>query len=377
MGLLSRKLLSFARRPPANLDAIADADATCTVVVVPKASSHGLPGLLMKTKVSRRHTTRQTDANTSAYAARLTDLPLAALNAVWDQLDTDSKRSARLTSRSFWACARRLAVKTTDISSCPHLLCASFPALHDLHLQLEGVADEGALAALVGSSCGRIGHLHKLSVAGALHGDAFRTLAHLLVATPSLAVLHLPDHSFRSGRDQRALAGVLQALLGLVELDLGSARIDFGAALGTGVTHRIARLNLRRLACNASQLSDAEAATMLRPLVRLQSLRLAIADADNSGGMQQCGAAIGQLTRLTQLELISQSLEDTGAGVMLAGLADCLQELTLGSCSQLTADLMPQVCTRAASRRSTIPLSSMLCAWVHGCLCHSAQCDCS
>jgi hypothetical protein len=307
---------------------------------------------------------------------------------------------ASLQVRALFSCAVQvLHLSASDLKRCgvEQLSClpALFPDLSELHLQLGSDTDLLlALRQLTRSSSSshisikacsssssskrpQLRHLRAFSLDSRLRGDAFQALAKFLLQQPGLARLLLPHQRCSAPNDQRALAGLLEALPGLTHLEIGyssasssssssrAGRISdsstsssngstpkFAAssaayaaagaqpaasnAICPSVFRRILRLQgLRVLSCNASSIPDAQLEA-LSSLRNLQELRISAA-----GSGQGLAAALQGLTRLSSLELQHPSMHEE-----LQGCLEALQELqvlALGLCPKLTDGIMPEV----------------------------------
>jgi hypothetical protein len=319
-------------------------------------------------------------------------------------------RAALVQLRALFCCAVRvLHLSASDLKRCGveqlSRLPLLFPDLSELHLQLGNDTDlllalrqltrSSSSSYISSSSTQHLRHLRAFSLDSRLRGDSFQTLAKFLVQQQGLAKLLLPHQRCSGPNDQRALAGLLEALPGLTHLELGyssaaaggsstssrAARVSDSSTGSSGggssrairisdsstgsssggtpkyaassaaagqlaasnavcssVFRRIVRLQgLRVLSCNLSNIPDVQ----LEALSTLRSLQeLRISAAGSAAGL---AAALQGLSRLSSLELQHPSVSGELRGC-IGGLQQ-LQVLALGLCPKLTDGIMSEVCT--------------------------------
>ncbi|KAF6265614.1 hypothetical protein COO60DRAFT_864737 [Scenedesmus sp. NREL 46B-D3] len=331
----------------------------------------------------------------------MVDVEYSAALFAWPLLHTPSS----LQLRTLFCCAVRvLRLSTSDLKRCGveqlSRLPSLFPDLSELHLQLGSDTDLLlALRQLTRSSSSshsssrqQLRHLRVFSLDSRLCGDAFQALANFLMQQPGLAKLLLPHQRCGSPNDQRALAGLLQALPGLTHLELGhnstaagsssssgragrvsdsstsssgggspafdcscsaaaaaaAGQVAAGNAVCASVFRRVLRLQgLRMLSCNANGIPDAQLEA-LSTLRSLQELRLSAA-----GSGQGLAAGLQGLSGLSSLELQHPCVCGELQGC-LGGLHQ-LQVLALGLCPKLTDVIMPEVAQLRQLEKLTLP----------------------
>jgi hypothetical protein len=323
------------------LQEAADGDATCTVVLTLKGEQVAASKLnpisgfakFIQRPVKPRQPVKQ---------AELCDLPEAAMDRVWACLDKDSRQSARLTckglSRILSQSLRVVSIEPTSLSKYLQQVVtapASFANANELHLRFLSDNDEHAALTSVFRAYQQFRHLHTLTAESMQIPKAcFPDFMQLLLFSPTITRLHLPDQRFTTSTEQRQLTGVLESLLGLQELRLPAASSSHSNPLQPTVLRRIGRLrNLRLLHCDASASTNL---SIFSNLPRLEELNLHV-----SCSGREMASLLQHMPRLISLELSGLKLSDSlGSG--LNGLPH-LQKLVLGFCPCLSAAILEKV----------------------------------
>ena len=316
-------------------------DATCTVVVMAKTAESSAskinPMSSFAKLIQRTHAPQQPVKRTE-----LCDLPEAAMDRVWASLDKDSRRQARLicreVSRMFSQSVRVADIDPDSLHKYKQTLVAApanFAKLNELHLRYFSEHDESEPLASVIRAAHQFRHVHTLAAtAMQIPKTCLTDFMQLLVFSPTITRLHLPNQRFNTSTEQRQLTGVLEALIGLQELKLPAASSSHSTPLQPTVLRRIGRLrNLRILHCDASALTELATFNNL-PCAEELNLHVSC-----SGG--EMAALLRRMTRLTSLELSGLKLTDS-LGTGLSALPQ-LQKLVLGFCPHISATILEEV----------------------------------